>query len=71
MRLLNYNKKTKKYKHITLAERTMIETLFKKKYLTYKVTLVRTFIISIYKIEILSVLLWCLNNKVWYNNFEQ
>lgn len=67
MRLLNYNKKTKRYKHITLAERTMIETLFKKKYLTYKVDL----IISIYKLEILSVLLWCLNNKIWYNNFEQ
>ncbi len=60
MRLLNYNKKTKRYKHITLAERTMIETLFKKKYLTYKVDL----IISIYKLEILSVLLWCLNNKI-------
>lgn len=28
MRLLNYNKKTKKYKHITLAERTMIETWY-------------------------------------------
>ena len=28
MRILNYNKKTKKYKHITLAERTMIETWY-------------------------------------------
>lgn len=28
MRLLNYNKKTKKYKHITLAERAMIETQY-------------------------------------------
>lgn len=28
MCLLNYNKKTKKYKHITLAERTMIETWY-------------------------------------------
>lgn len=28
MRLLNYNKKIKKYKHITLAERTMIETWY-------------------------------------------
>lgn len=28
MRLLNYNKKTKKYKHITYAERTMIETWY-------------------------------------------
>lgn len=28
MRLLNYNKKAKKYKHITLAERTMIETWY-------------------------------------------
>lgn len=28
MRLLNYNKKIKKYKHITYAERTMIETWY-------------------------------------------
>ena len=28
MRLLNYNKKQKKYKHITYAERTMIETWY-------------------------------------------
>lgn len=28
MRLLNYNKKTKKYKHITYSERTMIETWY-------------------------------------------
>ena len=28
MCLLNYNKKTKKYKHLTLAERTMIETWY-------------------------------------------
>lgn len=28
MRLLNYNKKTKKYKHISYAERTMIETWY-------------------------------------------
>ena len=28
MCLLNYNKKPKKYKHITLAERTMIETWY-------------------------------------------
>ena len=30
MRLLNYNKKQKKYKHITYAERTMIETWYNK-----------------------------------------
>ena len=28
MRLLNYNKKIKKYKHITYVERTMIETWY-------------------------------------------
>ena len=28
MRLLNYNKKSKKYKHITYSERTMIETWY-------------------------------------------
>ncbi len=44
MRLLNYNKK-------------MIEILLKKKHLTYKLTLVRTLIISVYKVEILTDLL--------------
>ena len=28
MRLLNYNKKSTKYKHITYVERTMIETWY-------------------------------------------
>ena len=28
MCLLNYNKKNKKYKHLTYAERTMIETWY-------------------------------------------
>ena len=32
MRLLNYNKKQKKYKHITYAERTMIETWYNSNY---------------------------------------
>ena len=30
MRLLNYNKKSTKYKHITYVERTMIETWYNK-----------------------------------------
>ena len=34
MCLLNYNKKEKKYKHLTFAERTMIERWYNKDHKT-------------------------------------
>ena len=36
MCLLNYNRKEKKYKHLTYAERTMIETWYNKDHKTKK-----------------------------------
>ena len=36
MCLLNYNKENKKYKHLTYAERTMIERWYNKEHLSKK-----------------------------------